>query len=354
MKGWRSILVAGLALAALTVSVSAAAPPVVDRTKKGELDVEPPPARLPPVFDKKAPEGVSDLKAIQDHVKKVLQRVTPAVVAIQIGGSAGSGVIIDAEGHVLTAGHVSGKPGRECWLILADGQRLKGKTLGQNGRIDSGLIKITDKPKGGKPLPYVTMGDSEKVKISEWVISIGHPGGYKPTRKTVVRLGRVMVNTKGFIRSDCTLVGGDSGGPLFNMHGKVIGIHSRIGPSIDENVHVPVNTYRDTWDRLVKAESFGGWEDFFRSTPTSSAYLGVVLDRNSLKIDEVTKGMPAEKAGLKPGDVIVGIDGTQVKSRRDLFEFMQKKKPDDEVTVVVKRDDKEMKVKVKLVKRPAE
>jgi serine protease Do len=350
MKGlWRTTLVAGLALAVLAVSARSAAPFVVDKTKRNEeVDKL---FQLPTALDRSAPQSAEDLKAIQDHVKKVIKKVTPAVVGIQIGGSAGSGVIIDEEGHVLTAGHVSGKPGRECTLILPDGKRVKGKTLGQNVGIDSGLIKITDKGK----YPFVRMGDSTKVKLSEWVLSIGHPGGFKPTRSTVVRVGRVLKTNKTLIQTDCTLVGGDSGGPLFYMQGRVIGIHSRIGPPITENVHVPVNTYKETWDKLAKGESFGGVFPFFNNPPANTAYLGVVFERGStdLKIDEVGEDTPAEKAGLKVGDVIVGIDDAKLKNRSDLFEFMSKKKPNDEVTVIVKRGDEEMKIKVKLGKRPS-
>jgi len=352
MKGlWRTTLVAGLALAVLAVGAPAAAPfvPSNDKTK-----VEPAVEKLfelPAALSRSAPESVDDLKAIQDHVKKVIKKVTPAVVGITIGGSAGSGVIIDEEGHVLTAGHVSGKPGTDCRLVLADGKIVKGKSLGQNKGIDSGLIKITDKGK----YPYVRMGDSSKVKVSDWVLSLGHPGGYKPTRKIVARVGRVMKTNKSLIQTDCTLVGGDSGGPLFDMQGRVIGIHSRIGPPITENVHVPINTYKDTWDRLVKAESWGGFTlPFFDRPAANKAYLGVVFDRDSkeLKIDEITEGTPAEKAGLKAGDLIVGIDETKLKTRTEMSEFMSKKKPGDEVTIVIKRDGEEKKVKVKLGKRP--
>jgi serine protease Do len=213
------------------------------------------------------------------------------------------------------------------------------------------MIKITDKG----PFPYAKMGDSDKLKVSEWVISIGHPGGFKPTRSTVVRIGRVVRTTNSIIQTDCTLVGGDSGGPLFDMQGRVVGIHSRIGLPITENVHVPVNTYKDTWERLAKGDSWGGFSlPFFGEKAANPAYLGVVFDRDTtdLKIDEVGEGTPAEKAGLKVGDVIVGMDDAKLKSRSDLFEYMAKKKPNDEVTVVVKRDGEEKKIKVKLGKRP--
>jgi len=350
MKGWKTTLVAGLAVAVLAVGTRAAAPFVVDKTKKSEAEPEKL-FDLPVALERTSPQSAEDLKAIQDHVKKVIKKVTPAVVGVQIGPSAGSGVIIDEEGHVLTAGHVSGKPGTDCILIMPDGKRLKGKSLGRNPGADSGMIQITEKGK----YPFVKMGDSSKVKLSQWVLSIGHPGGFKPTRSTVVRVGRVSRTSSRLIESDCTLVGGDSGGPLFDMQGRVIGIHSRIGPPITENVHVPVNQYKTEWDKLVKSETIGGsLLPFFDNKPADGAYLGVIFDsdaKDHLKIDEVTEDSPAEKAGLKVGDVILGIDDAKFEKYADLTKFMAKKKPGDEVTVAIKRGGEEMKVKVKLGKR---
>jgi serine protease Do len=348
MGSWRAVVLSAVTLAFLAAAAPSA--PTPDKTKPDDRKLA-----LPAVLDKKAPENAKDLADLQEHVKKVLKKVTPAVVGIRIGmaaGSgpmaAGSGVIIDEEGHVLTAGHVSGKPGRKCYLIFPDGKEVEGKTLGQNVGIDSGLIKIVPKGK----YPHVAMGDSENVKPGQWVLSLGHPGGFRKGRTPVVRLGRVSMANNRIIRSDCTLVGGDSGGPLFDMHGNVIGIHSRIGPPITENVHVPVNTYRDTWDRLVKGESWGPvWLGFSRR---SDAYMGVRFPRGSdeLKVVEVYKDSPADKAGLAAGDVILAIDGTKLKDRLDLIEFMQKKKVGDEIVVLVQRDDEEVKVKLKLGKRP--
>jgi len=305
--------------------------------------------KQPAVLEKDAPVSVEELKAIQEHVKTILKKAVPATVGIQIGGASGSGVIINAEGYVLTAGHVSGAPNRDCRLILPDGKVVKGKTLGCNSGIDSGLIKITDKGKWN----FVEMGDSAKLKPGQWCLAVGHPGGFKPGRTPVVRLGRVLVSAKGMVQSDCTLVGGDSGGPLFNMEGKVIGIHSRIGPAITANIHVPVNTYRETWDRLAKGESWGRGS---RRRPAGSAYLGVgfSLETEDLVITDVYEKSPAEKAGLKAKDIIVAIDGKKIAKRSELAAFMATKKPDDEVSLEVQRDMKPVTVKVKLGKRPAD
>jgi serine protease Do len=341
MKGFRlrrvpSGLVAVLGALVLASSLSAASGPA--KTSKEEL---------PAVLDKEAPASIEDLKTIQQHVKKVLKKVVPATVGIQVGGASGSGVIIDAEGHVLTAGHVSGKPDRDCVILLPDGKRLKGKTLGQNTGIDSGLIKITDKGNW----PFVKMGDASKLKKGQWCLSVGQPGGFKPGRSPVVRLGRILMANKSVIQSDCTLVGGDSGGPLFDMEGKVIGIHSRIGSRIIDNLHVPVNTYRDTWDRLVRSDSWGGF--FGRS---ERPYLGVGFARetNDLEVTDVYDDTPAAKAGLKVGDVVVAIDGKKLRERKDLADYLGTKKIGDEVTIAIERDKKPMSIKVKLGKRPTE
>jgi serine protease Do len=307
------------------------------------------PLTPPAVLAKPAPESVEDLKAIQTHVRKVIEKVTPAVVGVRIGAGAGSGVIVSADGHVLTAGHVSGEPGRVATLILPDGRQVKAKSLGSNKGIDSGMFKITEEG----TWPFVEMGKSVEVKKNQWVITIGHPGGYKPGRSPVVRLGRVLVNSDTLIQTDCTLVGGDSGGPLFDMEGRVVGIHSRIGGTITANIHVPVDTYRDTWDRLVMGET---WGSLFGGGPAASGpFLGVEIDRESegCKIARIVEDSGAAKAGLKADDVILEFDGVKLKDPDDLSAQLRKKKINDEVTLKVQRDKEMLSMKVKLSRRPA-
>ena len=307
---------------------------------------------LPAAIEKVAPENVADLKVIQNQVKKVLEKVIPCTVGVQLGGSSGSGVIINSDGFVLTAGHVSGKPGQDCILIFADGKKVKGKTLGQNKGIDSGMIKIVEPNKDDKDgkWPFVEMGNSADLKKGQWVIATGHPGGFKPGRTPVVRVGRVLEATKDVIRTDCTLVGGDSGGPLFDMNGKVVGIHSRIGGTLQNNFHVPVDTYRVTWDRLAKSESWGG----FLSGRDNEPYLGIQLDvdnKKACKITGITENSPASKAGLKAGDIIAKFDGRPLGEADDLTIVLRNKKPGDEVNLEVKRGDETVTLKLTLGKR---
>jgi serine protease Do len=162
---------------------------------------------------------------------------------------------VSKEGHVLTAGHVSGTAGREVTLLLPDGRKLKGKTLGIQLGLDSGLIQITDKG----DWPVAVMGQSAELKPGQWCLALGHPGGYLPGRSAVARLGRILSQNPPAIMTDCALTGGDSGGPLLDLQGKVIGITSRGNAGAMEQIAVPVDAYRDTWERLVKGEVWGGF-----------------------------------------------------------------------------------------------
>ena len=307
---------------------------------------------LPKVFEKTVPENVKDLQEIEAHVKKLLDKVIPATVGLRIGGSSGSGVIIDKEGHVLTAGHVSGKPDQDVQIILHDGKKLKGKTLGGNRGIDSGLLKITDTGS----FPFVDMGTSDDLKKGNWCLAIGHPNGYHTGRTPVVRLGRVLEINKNFLRTDCTLVGGDSGGPLFDMHGKVIGIHSRIGGSITANIHVPVSTYIDTWDKLAGGEVWG--DNLFGSKKAkaadSGAYLGVSRDPYSkeFKLQLVNPDSPAGKAGLKSEDIIVSMDGKKILSQADFDNVLRTKQPGALVALEIRRGEEMLNYKITLRTRP--
>jgi serine protease Do len=289
----------------------------------------------------KTPATVAEMRDLQKKVQEVYKRVLPTVVGIQIGGSSGSGVIVSEDGYILTAGHVSGKPDTKCTIILPDGKRVNAKSLGQNRGIDSGMLKITDDGKW----PYAEMGDATKLKKGQWTVAIGHPGGYYTGRSPVLRLGRVQDNRETLIQTDCTLVGGDSGGPLFDLDGKVIGIHSRIGPSIAYNIHVPVTTYRETWDRLAKGESWGGLIGTVASKPSE---FGAKFNLNGgvLSVTEVKPGSLADKAGLKAKDMITKFDGQSVVSKDDIDKIIKKKKSGEELAIEIDRGIEKLKLKL--------
>jgi serine protease Do len=300
---------------------------------------------LPPALDKVVPESVEDLRAIQQQVKRVLDKVIPCTVGVRIGSGQGSGVIISADGYVLTAGHVAGQPDRNATIILPDGRQLKAKTLGVNRGIDSGLVKITDKGKW----PFVPMGKSADLKRGQWCLAIGHPGGYQAKRTPVVRLGRILEVSDSVLRTTCTLVGGDSGGPLFDLQGNVIGIHSRIGNLITANLHVPVDTYRDTWERLAKGDSWGGR----LGRGGDDAFLGVQGDPEAkeCRLLRIVPGSPAEKAGLKENDVVTRFGKRTINGYDELVAQIERRRPGDAVTLEVQRGDESVTVRVVLGKR---
>ena len=196
------------------------------------------------------PQTLEELRALEQQVKQVIDRVTPAVVGI----AGGSGVVIDADGHVLTAGHVGGRSGRDVTVTFADGKRLRGQTLGNNRGIDSGLAKLAQEGDWS----HVEMGKSADVAVGQWCLAIGFPASFSRAKPPPVRIGRVLAVSERMIVTDCPLMGGDSGGPLFDLQGKVIGINSRVGGAVIANLHVPVDAYRKEWDRLVAGED---WND---------------------------------------------------------------------------------------------
>ncbi len=288
-----------------------------------------------------APQDIAALRKMQETVRSVSKKVVPATVAVQIGAAMGSGVIVSEDGYVMTAGHVSGKPGRNVNIILHDGRRVKGKTLGANYGIDAGLIKITDEGK----YPFVEKGAIKNVKQGQWCIATGHPGGFQFGRTPVVRLGRILAKRDRLLVTDCTLIGGDSGGPLFDLEGKVIGINSRIGGPLSANIHVPISTFNVTWERLVKGEAWGKPSDLAHGggggPPVGSPYIGVVADRGATeaKINDVRAGSPAQKAGLEAGDIIKKFGDKAISDFASLSKEVRVHKPGDKVALEVLRGD---------------
>jgi serine protease Do len=286
--------------------------------------------QLPPVFSKRDPESLADLREMQGHIKAVSAKVGPTVVGIQIGGAQGSGVIISKDGYVLTAGHVSGAPGRRARIILPSGDVVEGTTLGRNRVADAGLVKI----KGTREdWPHAPMAASESIDRGEWCLVMGHPGGYTKDRPAPLRFGRVLYVSKNTIQTDCELVGGDSGGPVFDMEGRVIGINSRIGPQTPMNFHAAIGAFHSDWDKLIASEDLQGH---------TGAFLGVSGEKveSGVKVTTVFEKSPAEAAGVKIGDVIVTFQGKKVEDLDRLVDLVGLEPPGRRIKLQVLRDGK--------------
>jgi serine protease Do len=324
-------------------------------------------------------EAPSSLRERQERIIKVSSEVAPAVVAIVPDVEAarergvnpalgsGSGVIVSEDGIILTAAHVLQAVGEEFEVILSNGDRVKAKALGKAYGRDAAIGKITEPGK----FPHVTRAPAGQLEVGDWALAMGHPGGYEVDRSAPLRLGRVLhKDTEGFVVTDCTLSGGDSGGPLFNLDGQVIGIHSSIGWRIAENRHVPMEAFENNWERLMKGDEWGrlGMRDREpRNRPNrprspeaipadgptpDQPMLGVGLspsDQEGALVEKVEDGSPARAAGVQAGDLIIKLNGEGIADGPGLAAQVIKRKPGDEITLTVARGDQTLELKAKLV-----
>jgi len=296
----------------------------------------------PPGWRGLTPTNISDLREMERQVQAMLPRAESATVGLSVGAARGSGVIVTAKGHVMTAGHVSGRPGRNVIVYLADGTRVKGRSLGFYGRVDAGLVEITDEaPEGG--WPFVPLAESGDLVNGEWCFSLGHLGGYDKDRGAVLRIGRVIRSRLSDIWTDCTLLGGDSGGPLFNMSGQVIGIHSRIARSTEANLHVPSDVYIKHWNALVRA----------KNVQIAPGFLGVATKshEDGVRIERVVEDTAADEAGLKVGDIISQVDSRPVYGREHFARMMASRDAGDTVTFTVDRGERRLEIQAVLQAR---
>ena len=297
------------------------------------------------VLDGAPPSGVTDLRAMQGHVQKLTDVLKKCTVGVQVGPAWGSGVIISKDGYVLTAAHVAGRPNQECEFTLADGTTIKGTTLGLFKTLDAGLMKIT---KPGE-YPYAELGSSGKLKQGQWCVAMGHPGGYQRERGAVLRLGQVLLVLEDAITTNCTLVGGDSGGPLFDMEGRVIGINSRIAEQLYNNMHVPIDIFHEqvAWNRMLKGDVWG-------HMPGQNPWLGVrgEDDPKQARIASVTSGSPAERQGLKIGDVILAVDDKPIGDFKSLTQAIEECSPNESVRLKLRRGNDNIEFHVRLGKKP--
>jgi serine protease Do len=307
-----------------------------------------------------SPRTLDDLKAIQARVEAVAKYALPAIVNVVVSDGQGSGVIVSKDGYVLTAGHVSGTPRVPIFLRLSNGTLVSGVTLGANDLYDSGMVKITTPG----DYPFMPLGSTAKLTPGQWVVAMGHPDGYQSGRPPVLRLGKVLANHKPlprspewYLQTDCPLIMGDSGGPVFDLDGRVIAINSRIGINSTTNVHVPVDTYVETWDRLARGDQWGGGilarfvggTPAVPSTPPKATLSLKPLDQAvGVLVLQVSADKAAERAGIQAEDVITRINGENVKTTKDLQAALGKFKPGDTVTLDLLRNTKPVQVKVTL------
>ncbi|MBJ7255785.1 MAG: trypsin-like peptidase domain-containing protein [Akkermansiaceae bacterium] len=290
------------------------------------------------VNDLSAPESRKDLETIQKSVERVIPQARAATVCIEIDEGSGTGVIVSEDGLVLTAAHVATRVNKKATVILEDGTRLKAKTLGLVADKDAAMVQILDKG----TYPFVEIDRAESTRLGDWVFSLGHAGGFDKERGSVVRLGRLVRIAGATFQSDCMLIGGDSGGPLFDLSGKLVGIHSRVGQQAQVNMHVPLAEFVANWDGLINGE-FIGEGPYAEKPEKGNGYLGLATNSSSeggLIVTKVGLKSPAELAGIKNGDVLLKLNEVHLEKREQMQEMLKNLSAGDEVTFEIKRAGK--------------
>jgi serine protease Do len=309
-------------------------------------------AAMAPAHGRDAVRTLQDLATLETKVEAVAAKVTPATVALlsEKTGASGSGVVTTADGLVLTAAHVV-QGSAELLVVFPDGKQVPGKVLGANYSKDIAMVQITDKG----PWPFVERGTSKQLEAGDWVIALGHSAGFDPGRSPPVRFGRVISKGPGnFLTTDCTLIGGDSGGPLFDLDGKLAGIHSNIGQALINNNHAGIDGFREDWDRLLAGEGWGklSLNPFANpEMPVLGIEMGLARQTNGVPVETVVPGSPAAAAGVRPGDLIRSLERSEIRNGNELLQVLAKKQAGDVITLGVLRDDKNLEFKVTLARR---
>jgi serine protease Do len=265
--------------------------------------------------------------------------------------SLGSGFIIDRDGYIITNNHVVDNAD-EIKVKLSDGREFKAKVIGRDSKTDLALIKISSAVEN---LPVLALGDSEKMRVGDWVIAVGNPFGLEETvtQGIISATGRAIGAGPydNFLQTDAPINPGNSGGPLVNLKGEVIGINSAIitggqgiGFAIPSALAKTITTQLKEKGKVVR-----GWigVTIQTITPELAQSFGMKEAKGAL-VGDVVKGGPAEKAGIRTGDVIVSFDGKNVKTSNDLPRLVAETAVGKTVDITVIREGNEVHVSVKV------
>jgi len=281
----------------------------------------------------------------------------------------GSGVIIDKEGYILTNEHVVGDAS-EIKVKLADGREFTAELKGSDMRTDLAVIKIN-----AQNLPVAALGDSDNLKIGAWVVAIGNPFGFaienpEPTvtcgvvsalHRTLPMLGRRTRNYDDLVQTDAAINPGNSGGPLVNLKGEVVGINTAIitttGGYQGLGFAIPVNKAKKILQRLVKGEKvLYGWlgvsiQDLNEDLRT---YFNIAQNSEGVLVVKVYKDSPAEKSGLKDGDLITAFEGKTIKATKGLVDIVSTTEVGKTAVLAIVREGKAKNISITIGKRPGD
>jgi len=297
---------------------------------------------------------------VASSIGDIVARVLPTVVSIKVvgdnGEGSGSGFIIRSDGYILTNNHVAAPAADNGKLTVYfdDGEGVPATIVGRNQSYDLAVLKVDE-----ENLPVVELGDSDSVAVGDPAIAIGAPLGLEGTvtsgiissRDRPVAAGGVgdlsYINA---IQTDAAINPGNSGGPLLNLAGKVIGINSAIatvlqsftgeGGSIGLGFAIPINSAKRIADEIIDTGQ--------SSTPIIGVSLDTAYTGEGARINEVNESGPADNAGLRPGDVIIGIGDRDARDATELVVAIRSYAPGDEVTLTLVRNGREEQVTLTL------
>ena len=277
----------------------------------------------------------------------------------QVQRSLGSGVIVDTSGIVLTNAHVVERA-TEIEVATADGKKHKAKVMGADRKTDLAVLKL----QGGGPYPAANLGDSDRVRVGDWVLAIGSPFGLQQT----VTAG--IISAKGrsigqgpfddFLQTDAAINPGNSGGPLVNMSGEVVGINSailsRTGGNVGIGFSIPVNMAKRIYTELAaKGKVTRGWLGVSIQPLTADLAKSFGLkEPNGVLISDVVSDSPAAQAGVASGDIIIEFDRKKVDSPQELQKVVAATAPGRAVPLKVWRDKGEKMLEIKIGETPDE
>ena len=301
------------------------------------------------------------------QVEAVAKKAMPSVVGITtkaiqmtmfgpmpVEGS-GSGFIVTDDGYILSNAHVVGEKNQKVNVLLDDGEQAEGKVVWSDATLDLGLVKI-DK----KGLPTMELGDSENLNIGELAVAIGNPLGLDFQRTVTSgvisglnrNIGEVEGNyMDGLIQTDASINSGNSGGPLLNKEGKVIGINTvKISSAEGIGFSIPINSVKPIIDQVIKTGDYKtvslGIAPVSVSAVERKNGMNIGTDGNGVVVMKVEEDSPAAKAGLKTYDIILEFDGKIIKNTEQLRRDLYKYKEGDQIEVTIIRNGKKSKINV--------
>ena len=321
-------------------------------------------------------EGIKLLIQLEDVFVDIADRVKPTVVNISAvnplarerhskrpqrrppdSPGSGSGVIIDEAGYIVTNNHVVGGA-EEMEVRLSDKRRFVAKVIGKDPDTDLAVLKI----EADEKLPVITWGDSGAARVGQWVVAVGNPFGLDRTVTVGVisGIGRENVQLsryENFIQTDASINPGNSGGPLFNIRGEVIGINTAIiNFAQGIGFAIPSNMAQEIVEQLIqRGKVVRGWLGVgIQAVTEDLASKFDVKGSEGVLINEVFEGDPADKAGLRPGDIIIKVNGKTVDTPQTLSRLIAGLGPNEKAKVAVMRDGKKKTVTVVLAERKDE